>query len=66
MIYKVKIEETVCDEFEIEADSEEEAFEIASKQYNEGKIVLEPGNLVSKYISIADENGKTLIDYGEF
>ena len=26
MIYKVKIEETVCDEFEVEADSEEEAF----------------------------------------
>ena len=50
MIYKVTIEETVCDEFEIEADSEKEAFEIASKQYNEGKIVLEPGNLVSKYI----------------
>ena len=66
MIYKVKIEETVCDEFDVEAYSEEEALKIASKQYNDGKIVLEPGKLISKQISIADEKGNPLIDWGEF
>ena len=66
MIYKVTIEETVSDEFEVEADSEEEAFKIASKQYNDGKIVLEPGKLIFKQISIADEKGNPLIDWGEF
>ncbi len=66
MIYKVKIEETVCDEFEVEADSEEEAFEKASKQYDEGKIVLEPGKLISKQISLADDKGNSLIDWVEF
>ncbi len=66
MIYKVKIEETVCDEFEVEADSEEEAFKIATKQYDDGKIVLEPGKLISKQISIADKKGNPLIDWEEF
>ncbi len=66
MIYKVTIEETVSDEFEIEADSEEEDFEKASKEYDEGKIVLEPGKLISKQISITDEKGNPLIDWVEF
>ena len=45
MIYKVKIEETVCGEFEVEADSKEEAFDIAVDNYNRGKLVLEPDEL---------------------
>lgn len=66
MIYKVKIEETVCGEFEVEADSKEEALDIAVDNYNCCEFVLEPGDLTDKRMLISDENGNPLIDLEEF
>jgi hypothetical protein len=55
--FKITIEETVSQEFEIEATSLEEAMELAEEQYNNGELVLEPGNLVCKQMQGEDENG---------
>jgi len=52
MKFKVCIEEMVSEEFEIEAEDAGEAMEIAEKEYFEGKLVLEPGNLCSTQIAI--------------
>ncbi len=47
MKYKINIQETVSEEFEIEANSEEEALRKAQELYKRGEIVLEPGNILS-------------------
>lgn len=45
MIYKVIIEETVSDTFEIEVGEGEDVIEVATEKYKNGEIVLEPGEL---------------------
>ena len=52
MKYKVCIEETVSEEFEVEAETPEQALEIAEEKYNNCEFVLEPGNLVAKQMCI--------------
>jgi hypothetical protein len=48
MKYTILIEEHVSQYFEIEADSENEALEIAEKKYQSCELVLEPGYLLEK------------------
>ena len=55
--FKITIEETVSEDFEIEATSLEEAMDIAEEQYNNGKLVLECGNVVCKQMQGEDEDG---------
>ena len=43
--------------FNVEANSLEEALEIAERNYKTGKFVLATGNLVCKQICGEDENG---------
>lgn len=43
--YRVCIEETISQEFEIEAESWEEALEKARADYRAGELVLEAGDL---------------------
>ena len=57
-IYKVYIEETVCQMFEVEASDEDEAAEIAEEKYNNGEFVLEPGELTSKQMMIEMPDGE--------
>ncbi len=57
MKYKVFIEETVCDFFEVEASSSEEAEEIARKKYSNCEFVLEPGEVTSKQMMIEEPTG---------
>lgn len=45
MKYTIIIEETVSEEFTLEAESQKEALEEAERLYREGKWVLEPGYL---------------------
>ena len=52
----VTIEETVSDEFEIEADNREEALKLAEEGYYKGDYVLCPGNVEYKQISVQDNN----------
>ena len=51
----VNIQEVVSETFEIEADSMEKALEIAREKYDDGEIVLEPGELISTNASAYDE-----------
>lgn len=45
--FTITIEEVVSQNFLVEAISEEEALEQAVRQYNEGKLVVDQGNLMS-------------------
>lgn len=54
--FKVAIEETVVDEFTVEADSESEALEIARQKYRNGEFVLEPGEVQYKQMAVVSEN----------
>jgi hypothetical protein len=63
--YIVTIEETVSEDFVIEAESPQEARRIVTEKYNSGDLALEPGNLIEKKVSVSDAND-TLIDYEEF
>lgn len=45
--YTVTIEETVAEDFEIEADTPEAALKIARSRYRRGDLVLAPGEVQS-------------------
>ncbi len=64
--FKITIEETVSETFEIEADTIEEAMETAEEQYDEGSLVLEPGNLVAKQMMAEDEESGEATEWTEF
>lgn len=53
--YRVIIEETVSDEFEIEADSENDAIDRAISEYKEGNFVVGP-NVTFRQISIVEDD----------
>ena len=50
--YIVAIEETLVNEYEIEANDEKDALEIARKKYKECEIVLSPGEVQLKRMGI--------------
>lgn len=52
----VVIEETISEEFEIEAESKADAISKAIKKYKNGEFVLNPGNVESKKISVIDDS----------
>ena len=52
--YIVTIKETVVQDFEIEAESAEEAFALAEEQYDAGELVLEPGEVQMVQIAVSD------------
>ena len=43
MKYTITIEETCAKDFEIEADSADEAYEIAEQKYKNGEFILDSG-----------------------
>ena len=51
-VYRVCIEETVAQEFELIATSSDEALRMACEEYRNGVYVLEPGNLISVDASV--------------
>lgn len=52
--FLVTVEERVSQNFVIQADSQEEAEELAQKLYKNGDLVLEPGNLLDVSFSATD------------
>ena len=66
MTFKVTIEESVSDTFDVKASSIEEARKIAIDKYNNNEIVLEPGNLTSKRISVCDSKYENKTDFEDF
>lgn len=55
-IYTITIEETVSDVFYLEANSLEEAKELAIANYNNCVFVLEPGNLIETNLLVGNDN----------
>lgn len=56
--YVITIEESVSADFEIEANTAEEAMSIAEQRYNSGAYVLAPGNLAAKQMAIISPNNE--------
>lgn len=50
--YIVTIEETVSQNFEVEAENAEQAMELAEEKYQSGEFVLEPGEVCFKQMAI--------------
>lgn len=50
--YRISIEETVVDEFEITAKNSKEALDIIRTKYHNGEITLSPGEVQFKRMSI--------------
>ena len=64
--FNITIEEVVSETFKIEANSMEEAMEIAEEKYNNCEVVLEPGNLVSKSMQCEDLETNETTDWVDF
>ena len=64
--YQIIIEETVVDDFTVEADSPQEAQSIVEQLYRDGKIVLESGEVQQRRIAVNDSDCENLIDFQEF
>ena len=56
--YRVIIEETISEEFELEAESEKEAISKAMDAYKSGEFILEPGNFEYAQLKVIDEDDK--------
>lgn len=56
MKYTITIEETVAKDFEIEANSADEAYETAEQKYKDGEFVLGPGECQFRQIVIMAPN----------
>ena len=50
--FRIAIEETVVDEFDIYANDAEEAMHIAGEKYRKGEIILAPGECQFRQMSI--------------
>lgn len=55
MKYTIIIEETVSEEFTLEAANKKKALEEARRLYRQGEWVLEPGNLVEVRFQVLEE-----------
>ena len=65
MKYRVVIEETISEEFEIEATSEEDATSKAIQEYEAGNFVVGSDNVECRQISIIGTDGE-LTDWIKF
>ena len=65
MKYIVNIEEIVNGQFVVEANSKEEAFDIAVRKYKNCEFVLSPGDLTCKQMSVVEKD-EDYIEWKEF
>ncbi len=65
MKYTITIEEAVAKDFEIEASSADEAYEIAERKYKSGEFVLDPGECQFRQIAITKPS-KECTEWREF
>ena len=64
--YQIIIEETIVDDFTVEADSPDEARSIAERKYKSGEFVIEDGEVQTRRIAVNDTDCENLIDFQEF
>ncbi|MBO4893891.1 MAG: hypothetical protein J5562_03125 [Clostridia bacterium] len=65
-LYQVTIEETVSDTFKVYASNLNEAKNKAIASYNREEIILEPGELLEKRISVYDVEKDAYTEFEEF
>ena len=65
MKYTITIEETCTKDFDIKADSAEEAYETAEQKYKPGDFVLDPGDCQFRPIAITKPS-KEATEWREF
>lgn len=65
MRWKVTIEETVSDTFEIEVGENEDAIEVAIQKYRDGELVLEPGELQNAQLMAESADGNECTQWVE-
>ena len=63
--YTIAIEETVVEEFEIEANDFGEALDIAAEKYHKGEIVLCPGEVQFKQMAVVKPDSEST-EWSEF
>ena len=56
-IYTILIEEIISGEFEVQAESSEEALEIAREKYKSGEFVVDPEFPVSRQMAAIEPDG---------
>ena len=66
MTYNVTIEETISETFCIEAESLEEAYKKAIADYNNGSLVLSPGNCTCRQIEVSNSITGETTEWDEF
>lgn len=66
MTYNVTIEETISETFCIEAESLEEAYKKAIADYNNGTLVLSPGNCTCRQIEVSNPITGETTEWDEF
>lgn len=64
--FKITIEETISQTFDIEAETIEEAMEIAERDYNDGYLIVDNGDLVAKQMMAEDEEADETTEWVEF
>lgn len=64
--YVVTIEEVVAESFDIEAESMEQAIQIAQDKYRKYEIILEPRYLISKQMKCDYPANEITTDWFEF
>lgn len=65
-IFKITIEESISQSFDIKAETIEEAMEIAERDYNDGYLVVDNGDLVAKQMMAEDEEENEVTEWIEF
>lgn len=63
--YTVTIEETISEDFEVQANSAEQALGIAARKYKGGEFVLCPGELTYKQICVSSPESE-ITEWSEF
>ena len=56
--YKIAIEETIVQEFEVWAKDDEEAVKTAERKYQNGEFVIESGECQFRQMAITDPNNE--------
>lgn len=57
--FVIAIEETVCQEFDVEAENAEQAIELAENKYRSGEFVLEPGECQYAQMAVVNPEERT-------
>lgn len=65
-LFKITIEETISESFDIYANNFEDAKKIAIGKYNNGDIVLSPGELIFKQITFLNTENNSETEWFEF